>query len=669
MKTTISKLTSQDLSVVDNLRKRYTKWLGFLTRKALRDYLERGGGLGAKTENGELIGYLLYAENSHRFRITHLCVAEEFVKQGIAKRLINALKKTRSSQKVIILHCRRDFPAHKMWPKLEFVSLGEKPSRSAAGHLLTFWCLTLAPNDQLSLFQAKTSDDALDVVIDAQVFFDFYEPDSDKTKPSKALLADFLVGSLNLCITEELFNEINRSNDDKRRQASQQRAHEFPKVKHNPQSAEYFQEALKKLLPSDNEAQQSDIRQLAKTAASDAEIFITRDQSLLKKSKKISDLTNLQVFSPTNLTLHLHELSERQSYVPTRISGIALEWRRLIVDDLASFPFESFLNQNERKGKFREKLELFLASPDRYECERLRLENEIVAIRVLESGIDKTTTVHLGRVAPSADRSLFECFLVTDTVGKAVKENRYLVKFEKALLAPSLTPNLLKTGFIECNESFVRFCFARCLDRQQVSSMIAELCPESISNYQNMSNPELERCCSPLGLEDAHQKYFLIPVRPGYAMSLVDTHGAANDLFGGKTSVLLRWDNVYYRKKTHHNVLQPPARILWYVSGSQKQIVAVSYLDSVEIGAANALFKKFKKFGILEWRDFDQMCKGNPSKELMALQFSHTFPFREPVSLEAMRTVYKKSIVVQGPSRIPPKTFYKLFQLGYPDQP
>ena len=669
MKTTISKLTSQDLSVVDNLRKRYTKWLGFLTRKALRDYLERGGGLGAKTENGELIGYLLYAENSHRFRITHLCVAEEFVKQGIAKRLINALKKTRSSQKVIILHCRRDFPAHKMWPKLEFVSLGEKPSRSAAGHLLTFWCLTLAPNDQLSLFQAKTSDDALDVVIDAQVFFDFYEPDSDKTKPSKALLADFLVGSLNLCITEELFNEINRSNDDKRRQASQQRAHEFPKVKHNPQSAEYFQEALKKLLPSDNEAQQSDIRQLAKTAASDAEIFITRDQSLLKKSKKISDLTNLQVFSPTNLTLHLHELSERQSYVPTRISGIALEWRRLIVDDLASFPFESFLNQNERKGKFREKLELFLASPDRYECERLRLENEIVAIRVLESGIDKTTTVHLGRVAPSADRSLFECFLVTDTVGKAVKENRYLVKFEKALLAPSLTPNLLKTGFIECNESFVRFCFARCLDRQQVSSMIAELCPESISDYQNMSNPELERCCSPLGLEDAHQKYFLIPVRPGYAMSLVDTHGAANDLFGGKTSVLLRWDNVYYRKKTHHNVLQPPARILWYVSGSQKQIVAVSYLDSVEIGAANALFKKFKKFGILEWRDFDQMCKGNPSKELMALQFSHTFPFREPVSLEAMRTVYKKSIVVQGPSRIPPKTFYKLFQLGYPDQP
>ncbi|MDE0405907.1 MAG: GNAT family N-acetyltransferase [Nitrospira sp.] len=665
----ISKLTTADLDAVDDLMKQNSHTLGFLTRETIRSHLEKECVLGAKTDNDELTGYLLYAAYPERFRLIHLCVRENFRSQGIAKRLLEKLKDSATTQKVIKLNCRRDFPAHKMWEKLDFVPLGEKASRSAAGHLLTFWCLTLAPNDQLSLFQAKASDDALDVVIDAQVFFDFYEPDSDKTKPSKALLDDFLVDSLNLCITDELFNEINRSDDAKRRQASQQRAYEFPKVEHNPQSVEHFQAVLKKLLPSDNEAQQSDIRQLAKTAASDAAIFITRDQSLLKKSKKISDLTNLQVFSPTNLIRHLHELSERQSYLPTRISGIALEWRRLIVDDLASFSFESFLNQNERKGKFREKLELFLASPDRYECERLRLGNKIVAIRVLENGIDKTTTVHLGRVAPSADRSLFECFLVTDTVGKAVKENRYLVKFEKALLAPSLTPNLLKAGFIECNESFVRFCFARCLDRQQVSSMIAELCPESISNYQNMPDLELERSCSPLNLEEVNQEYFLIPVRPGYAMSLVDTHGAANDLFGGETSVLLRWDNVYYRKKTHHNVLQPPARILWYVSGSQKQIVAVSHLDNVEIGAANALFKKFKKFGILEWRDFDQMCKGNPSKELMALQFSHTLPFREPVSLEAMRSVYKKGIVVQGPSRIPPKTFDKLFQLGYPDQP
>ena len=47
-------------------------------------------------------------------------------------------------------------------------------------------------------------------IIDAQIFFDFYEIDSDKSRPSKALLSDFLVDSLNICITDELFNEIDR---------------------------------------------------------------------------------------------------------------------------------------------------------------------------------------------------------------------------------------------------------------------------------------------------------------------------------------------------------------------------------------------------------------------------------------------------------------------------
>ena len=73
---------------------------------------------------------------------------------------------------------------------------------------MTSWQLTLVPDVQLQIFQAKTSADALDIIIDAQIFFDFDEPDSDKAMPSKALLSDFLVDSLDLWITDELLNEI-----------------------------------------------------------------------------------------------------------------------------------------------------------------------------------------------------------------------------------------------------------------------------------------------------------------------------------------------------------------------------------------------------------------------------------------------------------------------------
>ncbi|MYH02112.1 MAG: hypothetical protein F4142_05970 [Nitrospira sp. SB0675_bin_23] len=246
-----------------------------------------------------------------------------------------------------------------------------------------------------------------------------------------------------------------------------------------------------------------------------------------------------------------------------------------------------------------------------------------------------------------------------------------MVKFEAAALTPSLLPDLWAMGFTKCSDSFVRFCFTRCLDRQKVSSAIAELCPEATSNYLNMPDLELERSCSPLNLEEVNQGYFLMPVRPGYAISLVDRHGSAEDLFGGKPSVLLRWDNVYYRKKTHHKILQSPARILWYVSGNQKQIIAVSHLYEVEIDSAKTLFKKFKKFGILEWNDIYKMCDGDPSNEIMALKFSHTFPFRKPVLLDTVREVFKENgtgLSLQSPLKLSMAIFQNLFQLGYPNQ-
>ena len=656
--------------------KRNSQTLGFLTRETLLEgFLNKKGALGAKTDDGQLVGYLLYANYPKYFRIAQLCVSEDFRGQGIAKRLFESLKNSVTTQQVIKLRCRRDFPAHQMWPELGFVPLDERPGRSSAGHLLTLWYFPLAPDDQLSLFQAETSDESLDVVIDAQVFFDFYESDSDKTRPSKALFSDFLIDSLNLWITDELFVEIVRKNDPIQREKSRQKAYEFQKVSPNPQSFEHFEGILTKLLPRNSQTQQSDIRQLAKAAASEVKTFVTRDQALLNKAGEIANLTKLRVVSPTALIIQVHESSQRQSYAPDRIAGLKLRWKRLTADDLVDFPFESFLilKQGEKKGKFRERVGFFLADPNRYECGLLWSENEIVAIRVLSKNSDVLIT-HLARVARSADQSLFGRFLIADTISQAVERNLSIVKFEEISLSlsPNLIPDLIETGFTKSNDSFVRFCFSLCLDRQEVLSRIAELSSESTSRYEEMTDLELERCCSPLSLESTDQNHFLIPIKPGYAMSLVDRDQSGSDLFGGKTNVLLRWGHVYYRGRTYHKILNPPARILWYVSGKQKQLVALSHLDEVEIDSPKILFRKFKRFGILEWKELYEMCGGDPSKEIMALKFSHTFPLQEPVSLSAMKTVFKKDGIglwLQSPLKIPPATFRKLFQRGYPCQP
>ncbi len=667
---TISKLTPADLDAVDELMKLHSQTLGFLPKVALCDYLKKKGVMGAKIDD-QLVGYILYGINRDYFRICQLCVMQRYRGHGIARRLLDSLKGSATTQKVIKLHCRRDFPANEIWPKLGFVALDERHGRSKEGHLLTLWCLTLAPADQLSLFQAKTSDETLDIVIDAQIFFDFHEPDNDKTKPSKALLSDFLIDSLKLWITDELFNEIDRQEDHELRTKSRKIARNLPTVEPDRRMTDYIEDGLKDVLPTHRPSQESDVRHLAKAAASNADTFVTRDRTLLKMSEKIADLTGLTVLEPVDLIIRLHELSARQSYAPDRIAGFNLRWHRLTSNDLTPSRFDSFLEHRETRGRFRQKLEPLVAQPNYYKCELLRSRDEVIAIRVLTNSSDGMLITSFARVTRSTDRSLFGRFLISDTVSKAVEKNLEVVKFEASGLSPSLIPDLLAMGFTECSASFVRFCFSRCLDRKKTSTSISDLCPESTVHYQDMSDLELERCCSPLALKATDQKYFIVPIRPGYAISLFDRRQSANDLFGGKRSVLLRWENVYYRHKTHHKMLKPPARILWYVSGNLKEILAVSNLDAVMVDIPKALFRRFSKFGILEWKDLCDICDGDPSKEIMALRFSHTFLFRKPVSLEKLRDVYKKGeigLTLQSPSNVPAEIFRELFQLGYPDQ-
>ena len=666
----ISVLTPSDLDAVDELMKLNSQTLGFLPKVALYEYLQGDGVIGAKND-GQLVGYLLYGKNQDYFRICHLCVSEQYRGQGIARNLVDFLKESATTEKAVRLRCRRDFSVNEIWPKLGFVPLDEAPGRSKEGHLLTLWCLTLALDDQLSLFQMKTSAETLDVVIDAQVFFDLTEPNGDKTKASKALLSDFLVDSLKLWITDEIFNEIDRHGDSEQRKKSRERAHNFPSVEPDQHAVGRIEERLKEFLPIRRASQASDVRQLAKASASHVTTFVTRDQNLLKKSERISDITGLRVVNPVDLIINLHELSTRRSYAPDRIAGLDFRWQRLTSNDLSPFQFDSFLNLGETRGKFRAEIEPLIAEPNYHRCELLRSGNEIIAIRVLNNSSNKMLKASFARVARSINQELFGRFLIADTVSKAVEGNLDVVKFTASSIAPSLMREMLDMGFTESNDSFVRFCFSSCFDRKTTSTAISELCPETIGNYQEMCDLEFERCCSPLALEGTDQRYFLVPIRPGYAISLIDRHESADDLFGGNPNVLLRWDNVYYKKKTHHKMLRTPARILWYVSQPRKHVIAVSRLDDVAIGTPKVLFSSFEKFGILEWNDLFKLCDGDISKELLALRFSNTFIFRRPVSLDFLRSICKKSEIsppLQGPSELPESAFHEIFRAGFPDE-
>ena len=201
------------------------------------------------------------------------------------------------------------------------------------------------------------SDDVLDAVIDAQVFFDFDRPDSDVTQPSKALISDLFVDSVNLWFTDELFSEINRSGSPSEREAARMRTRQFFEVRHHPHLVENFETNLKQILPSRTVNQRSDIMHLAKTAASELDVFVTRDQLLLNRSAQILEAVNVRVLSPTGLILKLRELSETQPYAPDHVSGLGLSWRRLTSTEFSGFPFDRFLHHGERPRDLRTKVD------------------------------------------------------------------------------------------------------------------------------------------------------------------------------------------------------------------------------------------------------------------------------------------------------------------------
>ena len=510
--TTISAIAIADLDAVDELMKRNAGTLGFLPSAALEDYFAKGGVLGAKTQDGQLVGYLMYAANRDRFRIAHLCVSEEGRGNGVARNLLEALKASASTQKVIVLRCRNDFPAHRMWPKLGFVPISESPGRSKEGHPLTLWRLQMALHDQLELFRANMSDDVLDAVIDAQVFFDFDRPDSDLTQPSKALISDLFVDSVNLWFTDELLSEIHRSGSPSEREAARRRTGQFLEVKHHPHLVEEFETKLKRILPSRTANQRSDIMHMAKTAASELDIFVTRDQLLLNRSAQIHEAVSVRVLSPTGLILKLRELSETQPYAPERVSGLGLSWRRLTSQELLGFPFDRFLHHGERPRDLRTKVDSLLSDNPRSEVEVLWAGNEPVSIRGIAYGSPGALTLHLCRVAGSVRSSSMRLFPISDAINRAVSRSLNVVEIAESAVPLDLLPAISEMGFTRRGAGFIRFCFTGYHGRDAALSRIAELVPGCEDSYDDMPGLDLDRSCSPM-LSDTAQNYFLIPIR------------------------------------------------------------------------------------------------------------------------------------------------------------
>ena len=664
MNYTVTRLSASDIDGVDHLMKRNSQTLGFLPLAALQDALNRGDVLGAHHEKDGLVGYILYAMYEERVRITHLCVAETHRGTGLAVRLFDALKAMCTTQCVIRLNCRRDYGMGDLWRKLRFAPVGEKPGRSKNGTRLTCWEHRLREDKQIDIFKERMSDQAIRVAIDAQILFHFEAPDSDESLPSKALLADYLVDQITLSLTDEIFLEIDRQRDAGRRERSRSLAHLYPSISYDHDTASRYEAALASIFKPRSPADQSDVRHLAKTAASDVRLFVTRDDEILKRSSEIRELVELEVISPIDLIMRLHRQIDPRSYTPSSISGQTFGWRRAGEGDLGDLVI-ALRRPDESKGRFRETLQRYLARPDTYSVDVLVRGDDILGARAstTNSGL---LTAFLVRAARSSGEHQVEQFMVSDALATCVANDLHAMRLKRCGVSETLRALLPEMGFVSTGSDYERLCPTIPANYSEIPQLAKQYFPSSIGVWGGLSREEVSLRCSPMPLSDLEEKCIIVPIRPGYAMSLFDKKSAEADLFGGKSDVLMRWENVYFRKKTHHVVLRPPARIVWYESGNVQAITANSQLISMDTGTAKSLYAKRRRYGTLECSDISAMCAGDVNRELMTLTFSHTFPFRYPISLNSLKRIERRPTVpLQSPRVIPYGEFLTIMKFGY----
>jgi len=696
---------SQLFTQVIALWRENARTLGFFPEGAFEEYVQRGWILASVDDSGSLVGYLMHRVARRgatwpRASIVHLCVDKKHRGQGVARELVEELRRIgRDHFLRIEARCRRDYEANSLWPNLGFVYAGE--FRGRAGYPISIWRMDLRTLPLLDLIQSASSGEHYRAVLDSNVVFRIQDPlpgadegDRHLAEEAKALEADWLPEEIGLCVTDELLNEIERNSDAADRRSRLEYARKFTRLKTKLEDVRKIESSLSAHfhhVPTPNT--RSDIKQLAHAIVGSAHFFITQDRGLLSKSHSIGSKFDITILSPGEFIAYLDESLRDVDYQPRRLAGVnVLAISKALASDFADL-YSSFRCNllAEKKSHFESQLRRYLSDPSTHRVQLVRQENqsEHIALLVLDlSNIDQLQ-IPLLRISSSPLARTVVRHLLRDVVLLSARENRILTIVSDKCCQPAVKRALQEMGFVETNDVWVKcnLSFVGSTDEllshlsrlrggfpsvSQLFIMAQETLSDARAQGGSIQFAEVERMLWPAKIADAKLPSYVIPVKPFWAQHLFDEDIARQTLWGAQAQVALSTENVYYRSSRSSVHIHAPARLLWYVTdGSSyhgaKQIRACSRLNEVAVGSAKELFRRFRRLGIYQWHDVLRTANGDPHGPIMALRFKDTELFPNPLPLSDFRRILSetegKLPFLQAPQHINPITFARIYKI------
>ncbi len=693
--------TSPLLAKVKSLGARNNRTLGFLPEGAFDEYALKRTILTASSDSGEFLGYLLYRLVTHmaglrHVVIVHVCVAEEHRQTGVAKALLAKLRDLHAGDcDKIRVKCRRDFDANRMWPNLGFVCVAEITGR--AGKPLNVWEYHFRELPLIALMEGGIPQRRVRAAIDANVFYrlsdDAHPSDTADsvrlTQEARAITSDWLADELDLFITDELYNEIERQEDSAKRRRRRCLARSFRRVPCSSLEIQDIDEKLRELFcGASSNSKRSDRRHLAGAIAGNVDFFVTQDRGLRGKRDAVLSRFSVRIITPGEMVAHVDELIREAEYWPSRLAGSrALQRRRLAADQLKPVCDRLRLIETGEKGRALEaQLRRYMASPDRYQVELCCAgQRAPMALAAFDRAVKNELSVPVLRAGPSTLAGTVLRYLLSQMVLCAAQEQRIIAR----VVDPSTEvcrAALADCGFVRLGHDWVK-CNPAYSDTsarlmQILRAMQAELpsatrlfCElraalgQASAEQDRAQFAKLERWLWPAKILDASLPTYVVPIHPRWALHLFDEQLAAQDLWGASETLSLLQENVYYRSAKGCGELVAPARILWYVTGDERRsgsmcIRACSLLDQVITGRAKDVYRQFARLGVYEWKDVLATAGGRAEGEVMVLEFSSTQRLPIAVSLAAYRRILRqnenKGAMLQSPQRIRSDTFSRI---------
>jgi GNAT superfamily N-acetyltransferase/predicted nucleic acid-binding protein len=681
---------NRHLTAIKSLWRENSQTLGFFPEGAFEDHAAKRTILVAVDENDHCIGYLLYRISKEQASITHLCVDKAYRGKGIPGLLVNKLVEITPNVRRISLKCRKDFPANSLWPHLLFHAEEYTSGRGKNKKELVYWWRPQRQEETLfSKTAARIRESKISAVIDLNVLFDLQEEPSEKTIPSKSLQADWLADTLELFVTEELFNELHRNQDQSKIKRSRKFASNFHCLPCDINQLDDIIKSVRPFFPDDmSEQDWSDLRQVARAIAGEASFFITRDDALLKIADKIEANHQLVILHPTDLIIRLDELQRVNEYQPVRFvqTQCTIKLIRQDEDKLAAHFCNNSLR--EKQSELLAHLRFYLSSPKKYKCLVIidKPQNPLALLVIdISSNNSNEMNICLLRVGRSklastlARQMVKQCLLLTQRKGAK------LTKVNDRFLEDEVQAALHYFGFFETKDGWIKISLPVAESGDKIADRIIALgyyIPVEIETLHEWVNMylrdsamiavpehaiEQEHLLWPAKIADARIPTYIVPIEPRWAQELFDEKLASDSLFGRNQEIAINTESVYYRSARGRIIA--PGRILWYVSGDKDargamSIRACSRLEQVEIGLPKELFRKYKRLGIYEWVHVYKTAHYDINQNIMALKFSDTELFTKPMHWKRLQDILKGNNIstqLQQPLAISNELFLKIY--------